>query len=98
VEQGFEEGKTELGMAHYAVRKYAGWHHHMLMTMLAHFFLWHLKIHVGKKSPGAHGVPSAAAPGSGLTLADVEDCRRPRVTCLATAAQSPRLSVAEKAA
>ncbi|HEY7493538.1 MAG TPA: IS701 family transposase [Candidatus Tectomicrobia bacterium] len=39
VEQCFEEGKTELGMAHYAVRKYAGWHHHMLTTMLAHFFL-----------------------------------------------------------
>src|ERR671932_385243 len=71
VEQCFEEGKTELGMAHYEVRKYAGWHHHMLTTMLAHFFLWHLKLHVGKKSPGAHGVTSAAAPGSGLTLADV---------------------------
>jgi hypothetical protein len=43
VEQCFEEGKTELGMAHYEVRKYAGWQHHMLLTMLAHFFLWHLK-------------------------------------------------------
>jgi hypothetical protein len=31
-------------MAHYEVRKYPGWHHHMLTTMLAHFFLWHLKI------------------------------------------------------
>jgi hypothetical protein len=71
VEQCFEEGKTELGMAPYEVRKYAGWHHHMLMTLLAHFFLWHLTIHVGKKSPGAHGVTSAAAPGRGLTLADV---------------------------
>ena len=44
VEQCFEEGKTELGMDHYEVRKYAGWHHHMLTTMLAHFFLWHLKL------------------------------------------------------
>jgi SRSO17 transposase len=26
VEQCFEEGKTELGMDHYEVRKYAGWH------------------------------------------------------------------------
>src|SRR5499427_105906 len=34
VEQCFEEGKTELGMDHYEVRKYAGWHHHMLTTML----------------------------------------------------------------
>jgi SRSO17 transposase len=38
MEQCFEESKTELGMAHYEVRKYAGWHHHMLTTMLAHFF------------------------------------------------------------
>jgi len=71
VEQCFEEGKTELGMAHYAVRTYPGWHHHMLLTMLAHFFLWHLKLRLGKKSSGAHGITSAAAPGSGLTLADV---------------------------
>jgi SRSO17 transposase len=51
IEQCFEEGKTELGMAHYEVRKYPGWHHHMLMTMLAHFFLWHLKLQLGKKAP-----------------------------------------------
>ena len=38
-------------MAHYEVRKYAGWHHHMRTTMLAYFFLWHLKIHIGKKAP-----------------------------------------------
>jgi SRSO17 transposase len=56
VEQCFEEGKTELGMDHYEVRKYAGWQHHMLTTMLAHFFLWHLKLRLGKKSSGADGV------------------------------------------
>jgi SRSO17 transposase len=54
VEQCFAEGKTELGMDHYEVRKYAGWHHHMLTTMLAHFFLWHLKRHVGKKTTVAN--------------------------------------------
>jgi len=46
IEQCFEEGKTELGMDHYEVRKYAGWDHHMLTIMLAHFFLWHLKIYL----------------------------------------------------
>jgi hypothetical protein len=56
VEQCFEEGKTELGMDHYEVRKYTGWQHHMLTTMLAHFFLWHLKLRLGKKSFGADGV------------------------------------------
>jgi SRSO17 transposase len=38
-------------MDHYEVRKDAGWHHHMLTTMLAHFFLWRLKLRWGKKKP-----------------------------------------------
>ncbi len=50
IEQCFEEAKSELGMDHYEVRKFPGWHHHMLTCMLAHFFLWHLKIRLGKKS------------------------------------------------
>ena len=66
VEQCFEESKTELGLAHYEVRKYPGWHHHMLTTRLAHFFLWHVKLHVGKKSPSIDGVASADALGGGL--------------------------------
>lgn len=51
IEQCFEETKTELGMDHYEVRKYAGWDHHILTSMLVHFFLWHLKIRLGKKAP-----------------------------------------------
>jgi SRSO17 transposase len=61
VEQCCEAGKTELGMAHYEVRKYAGWHHHMLLTMLAHFFLWHLQGRLGEKSASTHGVAAASA-------------------------------------
>jgi SRSO17 transposase len=60
IEPCFEEGKTELGMDHYEVRKYPGWHHHMLTTMLAHCLLWHLKLHVGKKSACPHGVAAAS--------------------------------------
>lgn len=56
IEQCFEEGKTELGLDHYEVRKYAGWDHHMLTVMLAHFFLWHLKIRLGKKSSSYYAV------------------------------------------
>jgi SRSO17 transposase len=50
IEQCFEEAKSELGMDHYEVRKYPGWNHHMLTCILAHFFLWHLNIKLGKKS------------------------------------------------
>jgi hypothetical protein len=32
------------------VRTYAGWNQHMLTCMLSHYFLWHLKIKLGKKS------------------------------------------------
>ena len=49
VEQCFAEGQTALGMAPYEVRQYAGWHQHMLTSMLAHFFLWHLQIRWEKK-------------------------------------------------
>jgi SRSO17 transposase len=44
------KNQVELGMDHYEVRKYPGWHHHILTCMLAHFFLWHLNIRLGKKS------------------------------------------------
>jgi SRSO17 transposase len=71
IEQCFEEGKTELGMAHYEVRKYAGWHHHMLTTMLAHFFLWHLKLRLGKKSSGVNGGAAADDLGRGLAPTDL---------------------------
>jgi SRSO17 transposase len=50
IEQCFEELKTELGIDHYEVRKFMGWHRHILTCMMAHFFLWHLKIRLGKKS------------------------------------------------
>ena len=73
VEQCFEEGKTELGMAHDEVRQYPGWHHHMVTTMVAHFFLWRLKVRLGKKSPRAHGVAGADALGRDLAPAQVYD-------------------------
>lgn len=57
IEQGFEECKTELGMDHYEVRKFKGWHHHMLTCIMAHFFLWHLIIRLGKKSTFYYAVP-----------------------------------------
>jgi SRSO17 transposase len=39
VELTFEQGKQEVGMDAYEVRSWQGWHHHMVMVMLAHHFL-----------------------------------------------------------
>jgi SRSO17 transposase len=92
VEQCFEESKTELGMAHYEVRKYPGWHHHILTTMLAHFFVWSVKLRLGKKSARADGVAGADALGSGLAPARVYEGRDVGVGPLGAAAQSSCLS------
>lgn len=73
IEQCFEETKTELGMAHYEVRKYPGWYHHMLTSMLAHFFLWHLKLRLGEKSSSADSVAAADVIGSRLAPAYRDD-------------------------
>jgi len=39
VETCFEEGKQYLGMGDYEVRSWLGWHHHLTLCILAHFFL-----------------------------------------------------------
>jgi len=60
-------------MDHDEVRQYPGWHHHMLICMLAHFFLWHVKIRLGEKSPGLDPAPEADVIGGGLTLTEIYD-------------------------
>jgi SRSO17 transposase len=73
IEQCFEDAQTELGMAHDEVRKYTGWHHHMLTCILAHFFWWHVQIRLGEKSPGIDPVPDADVMGGDLAVAPVYD-------------------------
>jgi len=36
---GFADGKQLLGMGEYAVRSWTGWHQHMTLGILAHFFV-----------------------------------------------------------
>ncbi len=51
VELTNEECKTELGMDHYEVRSWTGWHHHLTMTMLSHHFLVKLRVEMGHQAP-----------------------------------------------
>jgi SRSO17 transposase len=39
IETCFEDSKQLLGMGDYAVRSWTGWHHHMTLIILAHFFV-----------------------------------------------------------
>src|SRR5262249_30672375 len=66
-EELYGAGKGEIGLGHYEVRSWVGWHHHMTLSLLA---LWFLQLHkerLGGKNPGADGAgvagglrPSAA--------------------------------------
>jgi SRSO17 transposase len=39
VEEFFEDGKSQLGMADYEARSWTSWHHHMSLVALAHLFV-----------------------------------------------------------
>lgn len=51
VETVIEECKSELGLDHYEVRGWVGWHHHTTMTLLAHHFLVRLRVKRGMEAP-----------------------------------------------
>ncbi|MBC7346847.1 MAG: transposase, partial [Clostridia bacterium] len=48
IEQYFQEGKGELGMDHYELRSWQGWHRHMLYVFLAMLFLLEVRQAFGK--------------------------------------------------
>jgi SRSO17 transposase len=51
VELTFEQGKQEVGLDDYEVRSWQGWHHHMMMVMLAHHFLVWVRLEWKDLSP-----------------------------------------------
>ena len=59
VEEVFQAGKGEVGLAHYEVRSWVGWHHHMTLSLLALWFLILEKVRLGKKNPGSDRAPDA---------------------------------------
>ena len=51
IELTFEVGKDELGMDQYETRSWLGWHHHMVLVMLAHHFLVWVRQQFQDKAP-----------------------------------------------
>lgn len=49
IERAIEDGKGEMGMGDYEVRKWRGWHHHMTMTMVAMLLLLEMRIDLEDK-------------------------------------------------
>jgi SRSO17 transposase len=70
IEEALEAGKGEAGLAHYEVRSWVGWHHHMTLSLLALWFLILERRRLGGENPGGDGVAGAgdlhpAAAGAG---------------------------------
>jgi len=51
IETTFEEGKSEVGFDQYETRSWLGWHHHMLLSCLAHHFLVRLRVQLKERAP-----------------------------------------------
>jgi SRSO17 transposase len=70
IEELFAQGNEEIGLDHYEVRSWVGWHHHMTLSLVALWFLQLERLRLGGKNPGGdagagagdlHRAPAAAA-------------------------------------
>jgi SRSO17 transposase len=96
IEQCFEEANQEVGMDHDEVRKYPGWHHHMFTCILAHFFLWHLKLLMGEKSTLFDRPSGEVASQNGLAFEDVFNRSDARPCAMDSTEESPGVSFSQK--
>jgi SRSO17 transposase len=72
VEELFEEGNGEVGLDHYEVRSWTGWHHHMTLTLLALWFLQLEWLRQGEKKSGTNGVGHPPDPDGGVAASAAE--------------------------
>ncbi|KAA0675619.1 IS701 family transposase [Roseomonas genomospecies 6] len=78
IESAFEMAKGEVGLDHYEVRSWTGWHRHITLAMLAFAFLTVLrKAAIGGRGPGRLGRRSPASDRSGDPTPPVRAHRPP---------------------
>ena len=61
VEELLAQGKGEVGLGHYEVRSWVGWHHHMTLSLVALWFLQLERLRLGGKNAGGDGAAGAGA-------------------------------------
>jgi SRSO17 transposase len=75
IEECFQRGKSEAGLAHYEVRGWAGWHHHQTLSLLATWFV------VGEALRGKPLTPAITVPqiraGLALLIDEARGCYDP---------------------
>jgi hypothetical protein len=70
IEASFKRGKGEVGMDEYQVRTWEGWHHHMVLTLIAVWFL------ISETHRGQQWTPALTLPQDryGLSVLLLETC------------------------
>lgn len=97
IEDAIKRSKSEVGLSHYEVRNWRGWHHHQVLSLIATWFLV-CESHRGKKmDTGDHGTADSRwrgdAPASGLPLRHTNQNRQQQNTPLAPKRNSTLLSL-----
>lgn len=72
VEDCFQRAKGKVGLDHYEVRSWMGWHHHMTLCMLALYFLVLEQRRLSHKTPAVSVQQTAEAVGEILRAPDID--------------------------
>lgn len=74
VEDLFAHGNGEVGLDHYEVRSWQGWHHHMTLSLLALWFLTLERNRLGEKKTGADGAAGTRDLQPTVTRSAAQSC------------------------
>ncbi len=72
IEDCFQRAKGKVGLDHYEVRSWMGWHHHMTLSMLALYFLVLEQRRLNRRTPAASVQQTAEALGEILRNPDID--------------------------
>jgi hypothetical protein len=97
IESCFEDGKQYVGLGDYEVRSWRGWHHHMTLCILAHFFLVRLAVRL-KKVAFAHHSSSPDASAADVTHLSLNATPHAGARLLLATSQLAGLSVSSQTA
>ncbi len=86
----FAEGKGALGLDHYELRSWPGWHHHMTLVILAHHFLVRLRRRLMDRGQPRPAEQARVREGGHKTPRSRRDPRRTTVAAARGPAPQPR--------
>jgi SRSO17 transposase len=96
IESCFEDGKQYVGLGDYEIRSWRGWHHHMTLCILAHFFLVRLNVRLKKAAAVDHSSGTDALV-TDIAHVSIDAIARPSTHLLLANTQLAGLCIASQA-